>query len=193
MRTDTTELLTQASRGDEAAAARLMPLVYDELRALAGHYLARGGEGGASTLQPTAIVHEAFLRLVGHDKGDFKGKTHFYAVAAVAMRHVLIDHVRGRKRAKRGGEWKRITLADGARVSSGGQLDLLTLDEALTKLAELDERAARVVELRYFSGMTDREIAEALGISERTVRNDWTMARAWLRCELSDSTGRDQE
>ena len=188
MRTDTTQLLTQASRGDEAAAAQLMPLVYDELRELAGRYLARGGEGGASTLQPTAIVHEAFLRLVGHQKRDFEGKTHFYAVAAVAMRHVLIDHVRGRKRAKRGGEWKRITLADGPHISTAGQLDLLALDEALTKLAELDERAARVVELRYFSGMTDRDIGEALGISERTVRNDWSMARAWLQCELEDKS-----
>ncbi|MCP4245673.1 MAG: sigma-70 family RNA polymerase sigma factor [bacterium] len=182
-----TQLLTLASRGDQAAAARLTPLIYDELRQLARRYLARGGGGGA-TLQPTAVVHEAYLRLVGHQPADLKSQTHFFALAAVAMRQVLIDHARGRNRAKRGGDWRRITLGDALAVTRNDEVDFESLQVALDKLAEMDARAARVVELRFFAGLTDSTVAELLDVSERTVRNDWTMARAWLRCELSDSS-----
>jgi RNA polymerase sigma factor (TIGR02999 family) len=135
-------------------------------------------------LQPTALVHEAFLRLVEYETADFKSRTHFCAVAAAAMRHVLIDHARGAGRAKRGGDWQRITLSGAEELSSSDEVDLLTLDDALTELGKLDPRAARVVELRFFGGLTEAQVGAELGVSERTVRNDWSMARAWLRTRL---------
>lgn len=187
-----TELLTRATRGDEAAADRLMPLVYDELRRLARQYMMRDRGRNAPSLQPTALVHEAYLRLVNQSSVDSQSRTHFYALAAVAMRHVLIDQARGDQRAKRGGHWRRITLTNAFSDVSDDTVDLLGLQEAMGKLAELDERAARVVELRFYSGLTERQVAEVLGVSERTVRNDWSMARAWLRCQLTQD-GRTEE
>ncbi|MFG0328810.1 MAG: sigma-70 family RNA polymerase sigma factor [Phycisphaerales bacterium] len=179
-----TQILNRATHGDEAAAAKLTPLVYDELRRLAAHYLGR--EAGRHTLQPTAVVHEAFLRLCDHDAATINDREHFLALAATAMRHVLIDHARRRGAVKRGGGRARITLEDHLAGSTGEGVDLLALDDALTRFANLDARAARVVELRYFGGLDDAAVGRILGVSERTVRNDWTMARAWLRRALSD-------
>ena len=181
---DTAQLLSRASLGDRAAADRLLPLVYDELRRLAAVYLKRGDGGAAMTLRPTDMVHEAFLRLVNRPAEDFEGRSHFFAVAATAMRRVLIDHLRGQRRAKRGGNWKRVTLTGIPGVSGDKEIELLALDEALTRFAELDKRASQVVELRFFGRLSTRQIAEELGVSERTIRNDWSVARAWLRSEM---------
>jgi len=182
--TEATELLRAASRADAAAAARFTPLVYDALRELAARYLGRCPPDSAANLQPTALVHEAFLRLVNPPGADFKSRTHFFAVAAAAMRQILVDEVRRRKRVKRGGDWQRITLTAALAGQTARTVDLEALDEALTRLAELDARAAQVVQMRFFGGMTEPQIGDTLGVSERTVRNDWAMARAWLRCEL---------
>ena len=181
----TTSLLRKARGGDEPAAAEFLPIVYDELRAIAGN-LFKHQPG--QTLQPTALVHEAFLKLVDQSGAAWQDRAHFMAVAAKAMRHVLIDHARERGAAKRGGGWKRVTLdvADGA--SEAKPIDLLALDEALGRLGELDSRQASVVEMRFFAGLSVRETAEVLGVSQRTVELDWKMARAWLSRALTDDT-----
>ncbi len=163
-----------------------MPLVYDELRSLARRYMR--SERREHTLQPTALVHEAYLRLVDRPRVDWRGRTHFFAVGARVMRHLLIDHARGRGRKKRGGGRYRVTLTDWRAAGGEAGLDpgeLLDLDAALEKLARVDEREARVVELRFFAGLTVAEVAHALGVSKRTVEQDWTHARAWLRRELA--------
>jgi RNA polymerase sigma factor (TIGR02999 family) len=189
---DATRLLTAAKSGDDAAAAKLAPLVYDELRRLAGHYL---GEhvAGAVTLQPTALVHEAYIRLIGGDGRDFRSRTHFFAAAAGAMRHILIDHARARRAGKRGGGARPLTLIESDGDLGDGQSahDLLELNELLERLAKLSPRAARVVDLRVFGGVTAREIAGVLNISERTVKEDWRIARAWLRSELKRNADDD--
>jgi len=180
-----------ASLGDRTAAPtataeQLMPLVYDELRRLARGYLAR--ESREHTLQPTALVHEAYLRLVDQSRVNWQGCSHFRAVGAGMMRRILIDHARRRGGLKRGGGRQRVTLGDSLLRSTDTDVDLLellALDEALEKLARLDRRQARVIELRFFGGMTAAEIAVALGVSERTVGDDWKHGRAWLRRELS--------
>lgn len=165
-----------------AADEHLQTAVYATLRGLAQRYLRRSG--GDALLQPTALVHEAWMRLAGGQGAACESRTHFQAVAALAMRQVLIDHLRAGGRRKRGGGWERITLS-GLNAETGlGEVDLLALDEALAALAALDERAARVVALRFFGGLTEAEIASELGVSQRTVRGDWRMARAWLRCAL---------
>jgi RNA polymerase sigma factor (TIGR02999 family) len=187
--TDATELLFRASRGDASAVRRLAPLVYDELRALARRYVP--SNGGAATIQPTALVHEAFLRLIGKDAHDFQGRTHFMASAAVAMRSVLVDHFRARATAKRGGDRCRITLDEAVAEQDERQVDLSFLNEALFKLERLKPRAARIVELRFFGGMSVEEVAAHLGVSPRTVKGDWRTARAWLRAELSKGTRHD--
>jgi RNA polymerase sigma-70 factor (ECF subfamily) len=184
---DATQLLVRASRGDQEAVRRLVPLVYDELRALAHHYLPPKGAAGAATLQPTALVHEAFLRLIGQDAADYQSRTHFLATAATAMRSVLLDYARARGAAKRGGGWLRITLDEAAALQAETELDLCALDEALARLAQLKQRAARIVELRFFGGMTVEEVADCLGVSVRTVKGDWRTARAWLRAELAEA------
>jgi RNA polymerase sigma-70 factor (ECF subfamily) len=168
--------------GDEAAANQLLPIVYDELRARARYYL-RSGRAG-DTLQPTALVHEAYLRLAGQPAG-WEGRTHFYAVAAMAMRQILIDHARYRGRGKRGGDVARVTLSDAVARVSEPDVDVFALGEALERLATLNERHARIVELRYLAGLTVDEVAEVLGVSRRTVESDWTFARAWLKAELA--------
>ena len=169
--------------GDGSAADRLLPLVYAELRARARRYLRSGRSG--DTLQPTALVHEAYLRLVGHAPEHWHGRTHFFAVAAIAMRQILIDHARHHGRVKRGGELQRVTLGEAVAPAGLPDVDLLALGQALERLAALNERQARIVELRFFAGLTVEEVAEALGLSKRSVEVDWAFAKAWLRVELS--------
>ena len=184
-----TEIVAGLSADDvapPASAEELMPLVYQDLRRLAERYMSRERPG--HTLQPTALVHEVYLKLVDQTRVSWKGKSHFFAVGAQAMRRLLIDHARGRRREKRGGARQRVTLAESLFPSTESELDfedLLNLDSALDKLAAVEERAARVVELRFFGGMTVPEVAHVLGVSTRTVEGDWTYARAWLRRELS--------
>ncbi len=165
-----------------ASAADLAPLVYDSLKRLAASHLA--AEGRDITLQPTALVHEAYLRLVDQTRVEWRGRTHFFAVGAEMLRRILVDAARARKAQKRGGGWDRVTLSGAAELAGMEAADVAALDDALRELKEADERAARVVELRFFGGLGDAEIAEVLGVSERTVRNDWRMARAWLRRAL---------
>lgn len=170
-----------------ASPEELLPLVYQELRRLAGSYLQRERPG--HTLQATALVHEAYERLVDQSRVNWRGRTHFFAVGASMMRRLLVDHARHRGRQKRGGNDLRVTL-EGLADTPASNLDaeeLLALDEALERLAALDAREAQVVELRYFGGMDTLEIANALSVSERTVRGDWAHARAWLKQELASS------
>ena len=179
---DVTVLL--ASLSDSEAAERLLPIVYDELHRLAASQLAR--ERAGHTLQPTALVNEAYLKLVDQTRVAWQGREHFLAVAATAMRRILVDHARGRAAAKRGGKWKKVTLASNvALTDSNSALDLVALDEALKALEEHDERMLRVVELRFFAGLSVEQTARVLGVSERTVKGDWRLARAILRRALS--------
>jgi RNA polymerase sigma factor (TIGR02999 family) len=181
------DLLERATSGDDKAVAKLMPLVYDELRRLAASYLRRERPG--QTLQATALVHEAYVRLIGEKAQNWQNRTHFLAIAALSMRQILVQRARSRKAAKRGGDPERIELNEQllAAPDVGGtdEIDLVALDAALTRLATLDERQAKVVELRYFGGLGVEETAEALGISPATVKRDWTLARAWLKRELA--------
>jgi RNA polymerase sigma factor (TIGR02999 family) len=181
-REDVTQVLEKLRNGDRRAADELLPLVYDEFRALARHYLAQ--ERMNHTLQPTALVHEAYMKLVDQTRVDWQGKSHFFAVAAQAMRRILVDHARSRQREKRGGGRARVVLDEAVALSPQKDEDVLALDEALERLAQLDPRQAKVVELRFFGGLNVEEVAEALGVSKRTVEGDWTFARAWLSREL---------
>jgi RNA polymerase sigma-70 factor (ECF subfamily) len=160
----------------------LVPLVYDELRRIAAGYLR--GESPGNTLQPTALVHEAFLKLADQHRVDWQGRTHVLAIGAKAMRRILVDHAKCKRRGKRGGGRKRIQLDETTALSVDRDEDLLAVDEALEKLAEIDQRQATIVELRFFGGMTVEEVAETLGLSKRTVESEWTLVRAWLRREL---------
>ena len=179
-----TLLLNELKRGNQDALGRLIPLVYGELRRLAGHYLQ--AERVEHTLQPTALVHEAYLRLVEQDHADWRNRAQFMAVAAQIMRRILVDYARAHGAAKRGGTAVRIELASSDPAGDGSRAEeILAVDEALERLTALDPQQARVVELRYFAGLTVQETAEALGISSRTVKRDWAMAAAWLRTELS--------
>lgn len=180
---DATSLLTDITGGDGRAADELLPLVYAELRRLAEGYLQR--ERPDHTLQPTALVHEAYLKLIDQSRVSWQGPAHFKAVAAGAMQRVLIDHARGRKREKRGGGWRRLPLYDAFLLAGHDPLDALALGEAIEKMRSLDERQARVVELRLYGGLTGEEVARLLGVSTRTVERDWRMGQAWLRRELS--------
>ncbi|MBX9790965.1 MAG: sigma-70 family RNA polymerase sigma factor [Pirellulales bacterium] len=182
----TTEMLAAIAAGDARAADELLPLVYDEFHRLAESYLRRESPG--HTLQPTALVNEAYLKLVDQTRADWQGRTHFFALGAQAMRRILVDHARRKQREKRGGGMHRIALNEELSVSPRRDEDLVELDEALNKLAKIDPRQARIVELRFFGGLTVAEVAEALGVSKRTVENEWTMVRAWLRRELSGDT-----
>ncbi len=183
---DVTQLLQRTMVGDEEALASLMPLVYDELRRVAGRHLLRERRG--RTLQTTDLVHEAFLRLVPGTAGHRpQNRAHFFAIAARAMREILIDRARARAAAKRGGARLRVTLSDVAARPAEISEDVLALEEALVRLARLDPRQARIVELRYFAGASIEEMSEALRVSPATVKRDWAAARAWLRRELSRS------
>ena len=178
-----TQLVQKMGAGDPKAADELVPLVYTELRGLAAAFLRREGRG--HTLQPTAMVHEAFMRLVDQTRVEWKGRAHFVAVAAQTMRRILVDHARAKKASKRGGGRVRVTLQSDLAISPEREEDVLALHEALEKLQTVDPRQAKIVELRFFGGLTVKEVAEVLGVSTRTVENDWTMVRAWLRRELS--------
>lgn len=177
-------LLARAAAGDDKAASRLLPLVYDELRRLAAGYLRRERPG--QTLQATALVHEAYVRLVKPGDQPWTGRTHFLAIAAVSMRQVLVDRARRRHAVKRGGERHRITLDEGALAAAAPDtgVDLVALDRALTELAALDAQQARIVELRYFGGLTVEETAEVVNVSPATVKRHWTLARAFLKKAL---------
>lgn len=179
---DTTRILREIRDGDESAAQRLVPLIYDDLRALAASYMRN--EPADHTLQPTALVHEAFLRLVDTDRVEWRTRAHFMAVAARTMRRILVDHARRRRAAKRGGG-RKVTLVEGLAFSEPRPFDLVALDEALIKLMGIDERQSSVVELRFFGGLAVEEIAEVLEVSTATVKRDWRFARAWLLRELS--------
>lgn len=179
---DVTELLLSWQEGDEDALDRLLPLVYEELRRLA-HGRMRG-EWTLQTLQTTALVHEAYLRLVDGPRVHWTNRAHFFAVCAGLMRRILVDRARARQSYKRGGEVRRISLQDWMGAQPADDAELLALDEALTRLAAHDTRRSKVVELRYFGGLTGAEVAAALGISAETVRRDWHVARLWLRHEL---------
>jgi RNA polymerase sigma factor (TIGR02999 family) len=175
------------SKGGPGAASRLLPLVYDELRALAARYMQ--SERPDHTLQATALVHEAYLRLIDSSGIDLQGKTHFFALAAIQMRRVLAEHARAHKAAKRGGGARRLTLHDVGGISPDGVVDMLALDQALEKLSRESPRQCRVVELRFFGGLSVEQTAQVLEISESTVKGDWRVAKAWLACELSGPDG----
>jgi RNA polymerase sigma factor (TIGR02999 family) len=180
---DVTKLLNAWSQGDREALDRLMPLVYDELRKLAQHYLQ--SERPGSTLQSTALVHEAYLRLVKHEPMDLQGRSHFFGIAARLIRQVLVDHARKRGAAKRGSGELRLAFNESMGVTTAGDVDLRLLDDALTSLAHLDERQGRLVELRFFAGLSVEETALVMGVSERTIKREWASARAWLFRELA--------
>ncbi len=184
MNSDVSQILDQIESGDQQAASQLLPLVYEELRRLAMHKMAQ--EKSGHTLQPTALVHEAFMRLVGGEKDHkWDGRGHFFAAAAESMRRILIESARRRKTEKRGGDRVRRELADDDATLDGQDDEtLLSLDEALTKLEREDPKLAKLVELRYFTGLTIDESAEVLRVSPRTVKRNWTYARAWLRREM---------
>ena len=181
-----TELLAGYGRGDKEALDQLMPVVYDELRRQAARYLRR--EQAGNTLQTTALIHEAYVRLVDQRNVQWQNRAHFFGIAAQLMRRILVDHARAKKRVKRGGSDVRVSLADATVAVKGQDLDVVALDEALERLARIDEQQSRVVELRFFSGLTVEETAEVMGISKATVKRDWSMAKAWLHRELSGDT-----
>jgi RNA polymerase sigma factor (TIGR02999 family) len=160
----------------------LFPLVYDELRRIAARYMSR--ERAGQTIQATALVNEAYMRLAGERPGDFANRTHFIAIAALSMRQILVQRARARQAAKRGGRPAQVTLDESLLADQGRAIDLVALDEALTRLAAIDAGQARIVELRYFGGLTVEETAEAVGVSPATVKREWAMARAWLKQSL---------
>ena len=178
-----TALLLQASLGDRAAMDQLLPLVYDQLRRMASSSLRR--ERPDHTLGTTGLVHEAYLRLVDQTRVGWRDRAHFYAVAALAMRRILVDYARRHRRAKRGGGQRPVSLDEGAVSLDERAENIVALDEALTRLAELNPRLSRIVECRFFGGLTEEEIAEALGVTTRTVKRDWAKARGWLYQELT--------
>jgi RNA polymerase sigma-70 factor, ECF subfamily len=179
---DVTLLLHRMRVGDSGAASDLMPLIYKELHAIAARHMRH--ERPNHTLQSTVLVHEAFLQLAGTSKVDWQSRAHFFALASRAMRRVLVDHARAVNADKRPGAHQRVELDSGLGASEN-IVDLLALDEALERLATWDERQSQIVEMRFFAGLNFEEIAEVIGISERTAKRDWTMARAWLRTELT--------
>jgi RNA polymerase sigma-70 factor (ECF subfamily) len=183
---EVTQLLIDWSNGNKAALDKLMPLVDAELHRLAHHYMRRENPG--HTLQTTALVNEAYLRLVDQTHAHWKNRAHFFAIAAQLMRRILVDHARSRQYAKRGGGARKMLLEETMMVSPERRADLIELDEALNQLAAIDPRKAEVVELRFFGGLSVEETAEALAISAVTVMRDWRMAKAWLYNELSNET-----
>jgi RNA polymerase sigma factor (TIGR02999 family) len=186
---DVTQILSQIDAGDPSAAEKLLPLVYDELRRLAAHRLAQEKPG--QTLQATALVHEAYLRLVGNDgQGPpWSGRGHFFAAAAEAMRRLLVDRARHKRSQRQGGDLQRIELSAVEPAISTNQLDILAVDEALQQLAARDPRAAELVKLRFFAGFTVAEAADALGVSVATAENDWAYAKSWMKLQLSTNEG----
>ncbi|MGE3109463.1 MAG: sigma-70 family RNA polymerase sigma factor [Phycisphaerales bacterium] len=193
---EVTQLLAAVSEGDSHAAAQLLPLVYDELRKLAKSRMAHEPAGGAGmTLQPTALVHEAYLRLLGDTQVGWDNRGHFFAAAALAMRRILVERARSRNRIKRGGGRAKVELNEALLSTEPPSDELLTLDDALTKLEQYDKRKAEVVMLRYFAGLSIEDTAAAMGLSPATVKNEWMFARAWLHREVAkdDQGGASQE
>ncbi len=182
---EVTQILQNWSGGDQKAPERLMPFVYDEMRRLARVFLAK--ERGNHTLQPTALVHEAYVRLVDQTRVNWQNRAHFYGIAASMMRRVLIDHARAHVTDKRGGATIRLSIDDVQVPVEERAAALLDLDEALERLKEMDERKCKIIEMRFFGGLSDEEIAEALGVSTRTVLRDWKTARLWLYRELTQN------
>jgi RNA polymerase sigma factor (TIGR02999 family) len=178
-----TELLIAWSDGNKQALDLLMPIVFDELRRQAARYLR--GERAGHTLQTTALVNEAYLRLVDQNNVRWQNRAHFFGIAAQLMRRILVDHARAKHRAKRGGADLRVTLNEATAVAADREVDLVALDEALDRLAKIDLQQSRVVELRFFSGLNVEETAEVLNISPATVKRDWSVAKAWLYREIS--------
>jgi len=178
-----TELLVRWRSGDQMALDALVPLVYDELRLIAHHYLQR--ERSDHTLQSTALVHEAYVRLVGPNTPQWQDRAHFFGVAARVMRQVLVEYARNRQAAKRGGGACKITLKEGLEMPSAPDLDVVLLDDALKDLAHLDPQQSQIVELRFFGGLSIADTSEVMGISPATVSREWTSARAWLHRELA--------
>ena len=180
---EVTDLLLAWSQGDDSALEKLIPLVYDELHRLAHHYM--GGERAGHTLQTTALVNEAYLRLIDSSRVRWQSRAHFFAVSAQLMRRVLVDFARSRNYQKRGGGALQVSLDEALEVSAERGRELIALDDAMTALAATDERASRVVELRYFGGLSIEETAEVLKVSSETVRRDWNWAKVWLVREIS--------
>lgn len=180
-----TKLLVDWRNGDQAALDRLMPLVYAELRRMANYYMRNERKG--HTLQTSALVNEAYLRLVDHENIEWQNRSHFFGLAAQAMRRILVDHARSRNYQKRGGDAERVSFDEAANFAEERATELIALDEALQELAKLDPRKSRIVEMRYFGGLSGEETAEALGISTATVSRDWETAKAWLLRELSNT------
>lgn len=182
---DVTILLSELVKGDEAAASKLFPLLYDELRRLAGNYMRR--ERGDHTLQPTALVNEAYIKLVQQRSIDWQGRAHFFGIAARVMRTILVDHARGHLRDKRGGGQHLLPIDEVLVFAPEQSLELVRLDDAVERLTKIDPRQGKIVELRFFGGLTVEQAADVLGISPKTVKRDWSMAKAWLHGELKKS------
>ncbi len=182
-----TRWLIAWSEGQRDALDHLAPLVYDDLRRLASGYMR--GEPADHPLQPTALVHEAYLRLIDQDKVKWRNRAHFYGVAASMMRRILVDDARSRRADKRGGGWERVTLDEELTPAAPRDVDVLALNRALERLAAFDPQQEKIVELRYFGGLTIEETAEVIGISSATVVREWTIAKAWLRADLSAERG----
>jgi RNA polymerase sigma-70 factor, ECF subfamily len=185
LREELTKILSKVTADNKQDVDQFMPQVYDEFKSLAKHYLFN--ERADNTLSPTELVNEAYFKLLDHNRIDWQGKTHFFAIGANIMRRILVDHARGKSRIKRGGNLFKVELDDklGLSISIKSDEDILMLDEALKQLAEVDERQAKIVELRFFGGMKVQEVADALSVSKRTIEGDWTMAKAWLRRYVS--------
>ena len=179
-----TQLLAAWSEGDRAALDKLMPLVHEELRRLAHHYMR--GEGPGNTMQTSALVNEAYLRLVDQTNPHWQNRAHFFAISAQLMRQILVDYARKRRSRKRGGDVRQLSLDEEMIVSEERAANVVALDDALKSLAEIDPRKSQIVELRFFGGLSIEETAEVLAVSPGTVMRDWTLAKAWLRREMSD-------
>jgi RNA polymerase sigma factor (TIGR02999 family) len=179
---EVTQLLVEWRHGDKAALDQLIPLVYDELRRLARGYMRREKEG--HTLQTSALIHEAYLRLVDQKNVQWNNRAHFFGVAAQLMRQILVDHARSRSRAKRGGNAQKVSLAELSAISVE-LAEVIALDDALNELAELDSRKSQIVEMKFFGGLTNEEVAEVLKITSRTVEREWRKAKAWLQRAIS--------
>jgi RNA polymerase sigma factor (TIGR02999 family) len=178
-----TQLLLDWSDGDQDALNKLIPLVYQELKRMARYYMRR--ERADHTLQTSALVNEAYIRLVDYKKMRWQDRAHFFAVAAQAMRRILVEHARGRTRAKRGGEVRKVSLDEAATLADGKAADMVALDDALNGLAEFDPRKSQIVELRYFGGLNIEETAEVIGVSPATVKREWNTAKIWLHREIT--------
>lgn len=183
---DVTQILSDMHGGDRASLEKLLPMIYDELHALAAAQLRQERPG--HTLQATALVNEAYLKLIELKHIRWEGRAHFFGAAARIIRRILVDHARGKDRLKRGGDRKRIPLDSSAIQDDGKSIDLIALHEALEKLEALDSRQSKIVELRFFGGLSMKEVSDVLGVSLRTVEGDWTMARAWLMEQLAEDT-----